>query len=185
MSIKIFIKDILDSENKLLSDAIEPLSNSELYWQPSSDTNSIVWLTWHMFRVEDMWIHFFAQKQPELWEQQCWNVEFNLPVRETGFQQTPEQLATFPKLDITRLLAYGHAVRQDTRKYLDTINGNDFSNTPWSDRSDMWWHDFSIEAMFRQIIGEVFQHLGQIAYLRGLQRGFGDVRENFGTPRNI
>ena len=39
------------------------------------------------------------------------------------------------------------------------------------------------EAM--QMGGEVFQHLGQIAYLRGLQRGFGDVGENFGTPRNI
>ena len=31
--------------------------------------------------------------------------------------------------------------------------------------------DFTIGRMFRQLIGEENQHFGQIAYLRGLQRG--------------
>ena len=69
----------------------------------------------------------------------------------------------------------------DLTSSLQGLGPEDFNATPWSDRPNMWWHDLTVGAMFRQITGELFQHLGQIAYLKGLQRGPGALPPGFAT----
>ena len=73
-------------------------------------------------------------------------------------------------------------MRFGTLTYLEGLSSADFEVTPWSDRPTIWWHDFKVVDMFQQIIGELFQHLGQVAYLKGIQRGFGAIPPTFGTP---
>ena len=55
-------------------------------------------------------------------------------------------------------------MRQATLAYLDTLTPDDMERVPRERRPEM-----SLGAMFRQIIGEMYQHVGHIAYLRGLQ----------------
>jgi hypothetical protein len=67
-------------------------------------------------------------------------------------------------------------VRQETLTYLQGLDDStldvhpgriafpEVSTRPLPD-------DFTIARMFRQLIGEENQHLGQMAYVRGLQRG--------------
>ena len=184
MVIDQFIKDTLTREDSQLKGLITNLNENDIYWQPRSGSNSIGWIIWHMIRVEDMWIQFFSQKQTELWESENWYARFDLPKRGTGFQHTPEQVSDFPNLPINLVLEYGDAVRNNTLAYLQGLQNEDFYATPWADKPNMWWHDFSIINMFNQLLGELYQHLGQIAYISGLKNGFNAVPSEYGTPRS-
>ena len=164
MTLNEFIVDALDKENGFLLEALDGLGPEELAWQPAADANSIGWILWHMVRVEDMWIQFFAQFQTELWETEGWHEKFGLPTRDNGFGHTSEQVNNFPALDLSEFLRYRSAVRQATLAYLDTLTPEDMGRVPRERRPEM-----SLGAMFRQIIGEMYQHVGHIAYLRGLQ----------------
>ncbi len=164
MTLNEFIADALEKENGFLLEALDGLTPDELAWQPAPDANSIGWILWHMVRVEDMWIQFFAQFQAELWEQDGWHERFGLPTRDNGFGHTAEQVANFPRLDLAGFLEYRAAVRAQTLAYLNTLSPDDMATVPRERRPEM-----SLGAMFRQIIGEMYQHVGHIAYLRGLQ----------------
>ena len=164
MTLNEFITDALDKENGFLLEALDGLTPEEAAWQPALDANSIGWTLWHMVRVEDMWIQFFAQFQPELWESEGWHEKFGLPTRDNGFGHTAEQVNNFPQLDLAEFLRYRAAVREATLAYLNTLTPDDMETVPRERRPEM-----SLGAMFRQIIGEMYQHVGHIAYLRGLQ----------------
>lgn len=183
MTLNQFIEDSLNREQQLLQEVVSDIIPEELTWRPGPDANPMGWILWHMLRVEDMWAQFFAQRQLELWERDGWHEKFGLPTRDTGFGHTPEQVAAFPALDLPTLLQYGEAVRAGTLEYLMSLGPEDFRLMPRADRPDVWWHSFSVEAMFRQIIGETYQHLGQLAYLKGLKRGAGALSPSFATPR--
>ena len=65
---------------------------------------------------------------------------------------------------MAEFLRYRAAVREATLAYLNTLAPEDMETVPRERRPEM-----SLGAMFRQIIGEMYQHVGHIAYLRGLQ----------------
>ena len=79
MTLNEFIADALEKEDGFLKEALQGLSPEELAWQPAPGANSIGWILWHMTRVEDMWIQFFAQFGAELWETEGWHEKFGLP----------------------------------------------------------------------------------------------------------
>ena len=165
MTLDEFIVDALAREQELLLEAVQDLTPEELGWRAGPEANPIGWILWHMLRVEDMWFQFFVQRQTEIWEREGWNEKFGLPTRDNGFGHTPEQVANFPVLDLAELLQYGQTVRHATLEYLNTLGPEDYAMVPREQRPEM-----SVGAIFRQIIGEVYQHQGHIAYLKGLQR---------------
>ncbi len=165
MTLNEFIEDAFDKEHEFLMDALSDLTPEEAVWRPGPEANPIVWILWHMLRVEDMWFQFFIQRNSEIWERDGWNEKFGLPTRDNGFGHTAEQVANFPALDIRELISYGDAVRAETLEYLRGVTAEDLAVVPRSARPEM-----SVAAIFRQVIGEVYQHQGHIAYLKGLQR---------------
>ena len=177
MTLSQFIESALAAEQALLLEAVQDLSPEELSWQPAPDANPMGWMLWHTFRVEDMWIHFFIQSQPELWERDGWHERFGLPTRDNGFGHTPEQVAGFPALDLAELLRYGEAVRAGTLNYLRGLADEDFDHVPRERRPNL-----TVGTVFRQLLAEFYQHQGQIAYLKGLKRGAGALPPSYSTP---
>ena len=165
MTLNEFIEDAFNKEHEPLMETVKDLTPEEVAWRPGTEANPIGWILWHMIRVEDMWVQFFIQRQLELWERDGWNQKFGLPTRDNGFGHTAEQVANFPNLDLGELLKYGEAVRASTLVYLRGLGPGDFAAVPRERRPDM-----SVSAVFRQLLGEVYQHLGHIAYLKGLMR---------------
>ena len=172
-----FIETALDREQAYLLEAVGDLTPEELAWQPGADANPIGWMLWHTTRVEDMWIQFFVQRQPELWERDGWHEKFGLPTRDNGFGHTPEQVANFPALDLAELLRYGEAVRASTLEYLRGLAPEDFDRVPREQRPNL-----SVGGVLLQLLGEFYQHQGQIAYLKGLKRGAGALPPTYSTP---
>lgn len=165
MTLNEFIEDALLRESEFLEAALDGLTQDEAGWRPGPAANPIGWTLWHMLRVEDMWFQFFIQRGTELWERGGWHEKFGLPTRDNGFGHTAEQVAAFPNLDLAQLTAYGAAVRAETLEYLRGVTPEEFARVPREQRPEM-----SVAAIFRQVIGELYQHTGQIAYLKGLQR---------------
>ena len=165
MTLNEFIEDAFNKEAQLLAESTQDLTPDELAWTPGANANPIGWTLWHMLRVEDMWFQFFIQRQQEIWEQEGWHEKFGLPTRENGFGFTLEQVADFPKLDLAELLKYGESVRDGTLAYSKGLTPEDYSVVPREQRPEM-----SVGAVFRQVIGELFQHQGHISYLKGLIR---------------
>lgn len=89
------------------------------------------------------------------------------PVEDDGFGYTVEQVATLPRFDIVDCLAYYEAVRHATLRYLDALTPEDLAHCPDCVRRP----GYTIGRMLSHLIVEGSQHLGQVAYLRGLQRG--------------
>ncbi len=172
-----FIETALNREQAYLLEAVGDLTPEELAWQPGADANPIGWMLWHTLRVEDMWIQFFVQRQPELWERDGWHEKFGLPTRDNGFGHTPEQVANFPALDLAELLRYGEAVRASTLEYLRGLAPEDFDRVPREQRPNL-----SVGGVLMQLLGEFYQHQGQIAYLKGLKRGAGALPPTYSTP---
>jgi uncharacterized damage-inducible protein DinB len=165
MTLTHFIEDSFAKEHEFLMDAVHDLTHQELVFRAGPEANNINWLLWHMFRVEDMWIQFFIKKEAEIWERDGWNEKFGLPTRDNGFEHTPEQVANFPTLDLKELLAYGESLRAATLEYLRSLNAEDFEMVPRERRPEM-----SVGQIFRQIVGEFYQHQGHISYIKGLAR---------------
>ncbi len=177
MTLNEFIESTLAMEQSLLLEAVQDLTPEELTWQPAPDANPIGWMLWHTIRVEDMWVQFFIQGEPELWEREGWHEKFGLPPRDNGFGHTPEQVSNFPTLDLPELLRYGAAVRNATLDYLRGASPAEFDRVPRERRPNL-----TVGAVLRQLLGEFYQHQGQIAYLKGLKRGAGALPASYATP---
>ena len=59
-------------------------------------------------------------------------------------------------------------MRTGTFEYLRGVTPEDFEVVPREQRPEM-----SVGAIFRQVVGEVYQHQGHISYLKGLLRDGG------------
>ena len=71
-----------------------------------------------------------------------------------------------PAFEPGDLWDYLDAVRGDTVEYLESIDEADLDRCPDSARPD-----YSIGRMWSHLLVEESQHVGQVSYLRGLQRG--------------
>ena len=150
-----------------LRKALDGLTAAERRFQPNTVANHIDFIVWHMARDEDGEIHTFAQRTSEIWQREAWDQKLGLPAEDHGFGYTVEQVAALPQFDIADCLAYYEAVRRATLQYLAGLTAADLERCPDPERRP----DATIGRMFSHLIVEGSQHLGQVAYLRGMQRG--------------
>lgn len=150
-----------------LGKALYGLTPAERRFQPNSEANHIDFLVWHIARVEDSWIQPFAQGTRRIWQRDQWYEKLGLPQEESGFGYTAEQVASFPRFNFANFMAYYEAVRGETRRYLDGLTGTDLDRQPAPERRP----GYTIGKMLSHLVVEESQHVGQVGYLRGLQRG--------------
>ena len=177
MEIVELIEETLGDYWERMDRALEGLTPAELAWRPDAESNSIAFIVWHVARVEDRWIQVFAQGMPDVWTKDGWHEKLGLSEDEAFLGVSVEQLGRFPAILKENLDGYRHAVQNETQAYLKNLDadGLDFvpGRTPTPDRpGSLERHgSFSIGRMFRQTLAEYNQHLGQVSYIRGIQRG--------------
>ena len=122
-----------------------------------------------MARVEDNWIQGFGRDAEPVWTRDGWSGKFRMPPNEGGYGYTASQVRDLPRFDLADVIEYYETVREETFAYLDTVNDDDLDHAP-----GRGYHpEMTIGKMFSHVIVEQAQHTGQVAYLRGLQRGLG------------
>ena len=168
MDFKDLIRFGFDEYLRDLKTALEGLSSEERRFQPAPASHHIDFTVWHMARVEDGWLHQFAQSTDSLWQRDGWHQRLGMPERDSGYGYTEEQVRELPAFDMDRMLEYYDAVRAETYRYLDSLTEAGLAETP-NDRRPA----YTIAEMFGHLMIEEGQHVGQVAYIRGIQRGLG------------
>ncbi|TET13121.1 MAG: DinB family protein [Dehalococcoidia bacterium] len=166
MDVKDFALQSLDESQTALMQAVDGLSQEELMRLPQPGANHIAFILWHMVRAEDWFFHYLFQRVPQVWESERWHEKLNLPddPRVTGFGYTAEQVASFPSVPLRDLIAYGEAVRASTVDYLRSVDPARFDEIVKS----RLFGEVSIGNLIGHLLLEIAQHVGQIAYIRGL-----------------
>ena len=150
-----------------LRKALDGLTPEERRYQPTPEAHHIDFAVWHIDRVEDEWVQRFALRTESVWKRDGWDARLGLPERDSGFGYTAEQVAGLPVFDFDALIAYYDAVRAATFAFLDGVTHEDLERCPHPERRP----GYTIGKMLSHVIVEESQHVGQVAYLRGLQRG--------------
>ena len=152
-----------------LRKALDGLTAEERRFQPTPESHHIDFTVWHMARVEDDWIQRFAHGADTVWQSEGWDARCGLPSRESGVRYTAEQVAALPEFDVGEMMAYYDSVRRSTLAYLDTLSESDLETCPQPERRP----GYTVARMLAHVVVEEAQHTGQVAYIRGMQRGLG------------
>jgi uncharacterized damage-inducible protein DinB len=154
----------LEESNRYLTKALDGLTQAEATWSPSPECNSISFILWHMTRVEDFFVNRVIRRKKELYETKNWQEKLGTPAKAYGYTVEELQAWPAPKLEILR--EYANSVRENTLAFLNSVSPERLSEVLRPDRSPD-----SIGVTLEHMITEIAMHVGQIAYLRGVQRG--------------
>ena len=163
-----------------LDRTLNTLTPAELKWQPCHDANSIQIILLHMARAEDANVQSRIQKKPEIWESERWYEKLNRDAKDNGGHYTIEQVNTFSVSDTKELIAYFDAVRARTLDYLKDIPEAElerkitmpaFGPPPAPGAPPRPPMEVAIGSMLFNTVTHLVQHIGEISYIRGLQRG--------------
>ena len=168
MSFKDAVRVGLDRYLTDLHRTLDGLTPEELRWQPSPTSNHITWIVWHMARAEDM-IIARAGDLYSVWVDGDWatRLGFGEGADNSGGGWTIQQVTAMPDVSMELLLEYFSAVRDRTMAEFEKSTDADMARVyePYPERkitgAGIWGH----------VIVEESRHLGEIALIRGMQRG--------------
>ncbi len=166
MDFRNIVQMALDEYTDELRRAVEGLTPAERRFQPTPDSHHIDFVLWHMARVEDNWVQEFGRGVGSVWERGGWAAKLGLPEQGNGWGYTAGQVAELPQFDLELLNEYAEAVRAGTIEFLDGLSPDDLDRFPDPKRPKA-----CIGSMLSHVVVEESQHVGQVAYLRGIQRG--------------
>jgi hypothetical protein len=81
---------LCEAPYRWIKQAAEDLTDQQLYYQPTPETNSIAWLIWHLSRWRDR-ISAAIAAEPEAWVSEGWHRRFAMSADRTGLGDTLEQ----------------------------------------------------------------------------------------------
>lgn len=158
------LEDAFERVHELYLDVTNDLNHETAQWRPEPSSNPIVWLLWHLARVQDDHISELAGKD-QVWTQFRERFGLDLPSHDTGFGHQREQVA---KVDapVPLLREYHEAVHQLTQHYVVHITDDELSRII----DHRWQPAVTVSGRLVSVNGDCLQHLGQAAYIRGMAK---------------
>ncbi|MFH8487779.1 mycothiol transferase [Streptomyces longisporoflavus] len=159
------LADAFDRVQEEVHAAVEGLSPEELAFRPDDQANSIVWLVWHLTRVQDDHVADAAGLD-QVWTAGGWADRFQLPFgeEETGYGHTAKQVASLTGVSADQLRGYHDAVHEQTLSFVRTLDDAALDRVV----DEQWTPHVTLGTRLISVIGDDLQHAGQAAYVRGL-----------------
>ncbi|MFC2006349.1 DinB family protein [Chloroflexota bacterium] len=159
---------VFERASEMLGMALDGLTKKDLDYQPNPDCNSIAWLTWHLTRVQDSAISSLTGKD-QRWIAEKWYSKFsrNLDPNDRGVGHTAEDVSNFQSPDAKTLLDYHYAVLKQTKEYINKLSIAELGREIDNPRTP------TVGLRLAAMMGDNIQHVGQIAYIRGMLKGRG------------
>jgi hypothetical protein len=159
------LQDLFGRTREAVPDLVSGLSPDELLWRPDPAANPVAWLVWHLTRVQDDHLAEVAGLE-QVWTAQDWVSRFGLPydADATGFGQSAAEVGAFVLEDPALLTGYHAAVQEQTGAVLEGLD------EPALDRivDQRWDPPVTLGVRLVSVAGDMAQHAGQAAYVRGL-----------------
>ena len=155
-----------------LKRALDGLSEDELHWRPTLESNTIDWMVLHMALVEDGWVNIGLRGLEMIWGRDGWSER--LPGGEDVARhggQTGDEIRSMPAFDVSLVMEYYEAVRAGTREYFANEMREEDLSKGVEETGDP---PLTFGWVLGHLLCEEAEHLGQIEYLRGMMRGLGE-----------
>jgi uncharacterized damage-inducible protein DinB len=149
--------------------AVEGLTHEEITWTPAPHSNSLAFILWHVTKAEDFWVNRVIKRGSEIDATEGWRGKLGTP-DDGGTGYSEEQLQAWPTPRLEDLRAYAQAVHEKTVAFLDSITPERLLEVPEPERPQE-----TVGDILAHLITEIALHVGQIDYLRGVQRGLKQV----------
>ena len=167
MEAKDYLNIELDGLERNIKRVTDGLTQDEIAWRPTYGANSIGLILFHVYRTEDSFIQARLREETEVWEIGKWYEKLNVSKDEEGAHYTAEQVNAFPVPKLDDLMAYAAAVRAATKEYVNSLTAESFDRIITLPR----FGDMPVAVMLSLTVGHAAGHIGEISYIRGLQRG--------------
>jgi hypothetical protein len=158
----------IDDYGRQLKRALDGLSIEEARWMPTPESNHILWILWHMGRMEDMWGWYLRGGGASAWIEGGWAERLGIDPARNGVGDTAGQIRDFPDVSVEEVTGYWQAARDLLIPSVEGVTADMFGLK----RPEVWTHapDRAPDLLFAlgRIPVENGQHTGQIAYIRGL-----------------
>jgi hypothetical protein len=167
MELKEYIGMEFDGLERNIKRVTDGLTREELMWRPACGCNSMGLILFHVARSEDSLVQARLRSKPEVWDTGKWYKKLNVAKDEAGSHYTAEQVNAFTAPQLEDILAYYTAVHAQIMKYVKTLTAASFEKKITMPH----FGDLPMAAMFSLVVSHTAGHIGEISYLRGLQRG--------------
>lgn len=159
------LQDLFGRVAEALPPLLDGLDGDALRWQPDPAANPMGWLAWHIGRCEDAQIAHLAGGT-QVWTAGGWAGRLGVAsgARDVGYGHTPEQVRAFGVEHPAQVAAYYAAVHERTRDVVDGLAEDDLARV----LDTRWDPPVTVGVRLVSIVNDVTQHLGQLAYVRGL-----------------
>jgi len=164
MDIGELLADALGRVRDQVPDVVSGLDVDQLGWRPDDGSNSIGWLVWHLTRIEDDHIAEVAGTE-QVWTAAGWYDRFGLPFgpEAHGYGDGPDEVAAV-RVDADLLAGYHAETAARAIEYVGPLTAEDLDRVV----DDRWDPSVTLGVRLVSVLGDVHQHIGQAAYLRGL-----------------
>ncbi len=158
---------LVDAFDRVRDDAfavVDGLTEDQLAHRIAPDANSIAWLVWHAYRVQDDHVADAAGLQ-QVWAARGFIEHFDLDLDEddTGYGHTSAQVAKVcAPADL--LARYVEEVHAQTMAWVAGLKEGDLDRVV----DTSWDPPVTLGVRLMSVINDGTQHIGQAAYLRGL-----------------
>jgi uncharacterized damage-inducible protein DinB len=166
MNVAEFIEQSLDENKGYVEMAIKGLTKDELAWRVKPHSNSIIFLMWHLARVEDLWINRILLAGKEIYETAGWHKKFGTPANDSGFGYDVKKLDAWPVPELELVRFYSNDIRARTLVYLKDLNEKKLDEP-----KDFGWRKGTAGSALSHLVSEVGEHTGQIGYIHGIIKG--------------
>lgn len=156
------LSDAFDRVNQLFGHVTDGLDSDTARWRPGVQANPIVWLLWHLSRVQDDHVSELAGVD-QAWSRYRERFGLDLDPDDTGFGHSSDQVALVD-VSVELLREYHEAVHRLTQDYVQSLTGTELERI--IDRR--WQSPVTASGRLVSVTGDCMQHLGQAAYIRGL-----------------
>ena len=108
-------------------EVLEGLKDAEFRRIPDGCDHSLVWILWHLARIEDVTMNLLVAGCPQLLHQGNWLERMNAPIVDTGNAIADADLIRLSEtIEIDALRAYRSAVGRRTREIVCQLQPQDF-----------------------------------------------------------
>lgn len=161
---------LVDGLNRVrdnVHEILDGIDESRLTFAPAPGANTIAWLIWHLTRGQDAQVAALAGTD-EMWRSAGWAERFALPfpVEENGHAQSPSEAAQVIAT-AADLRGYHDDTHRASLDYLKTLSAADLDEVIDSN----WDPPVTRGVRLVSIVDDDVQHVGQAAYIRGLDMG--------------
>jgi hypothetical protein len=165
MELKEYLKMEIEGLDRQYKRTMDTLTQKEIEWQPACGCNPIGLILLHVFNAEDSFMN--PDKTQMLWAKGNWCTKLGLDAKtETAHFKSADEVNCFKVPKLEKIIAYGAAVRKQTLASLKKAKPADFEKM-----IKLPWGEIPGVMMYSMVVGHATSHLGEMSYIRGIQRG--------------